>query len=340
MQTSLINRIREGLLGKKETLEQWQVATPESEKQMELGYADESAVEAQLEVIEDALEKMDEGVYGICEICHEAVDRELLQMDFTATVCLGHYTEEELRQLESELELSQVMQRAMLPQQVPSIPRYDIAAFSRPAQIVTGDYFDFLQFEDGTYGFVIADVSGHGVSAGMLMSSLQTVFHTLAPETDSPVDVLNRINRLYIHNINFSTFVTIFFAKLDPQMRTLTYASAGHNPPILYRHSTSEIAWLKPTGAAIGLVDLPNSGLESVSLREGDTLLLYTDGIIEAFNPDGTQEFGYDRLAEIVQQNDGLPANELVQKIRQALSEFTEGSLLSDDITLIACKVK
>jgi sigma-B regulation protein RsbU (phosphoserine phosphatase) len=328
------------LVEKKETIEQWQVATPEAEKQIELCFADESAVETQVQVIDDALQKMEEGVYGICEICHEAVDSELLQMDFTATVCLGHYSEDELRQLENELELSQVIQRGLLPQHVPSIPRYDIAAFSRPAQIVTGDYFDFLQFEDGTYGFVIADVSGHGVSAGMLMGSLQTVFHTLTPETDSPVDVLNRINRLYIHNINFSTFVTIFFAKLDPTSRMLSYANAGHNPPLLYRGSTNEISWLKPTGAAIGLIDIPHTRLENNQLTEGDTLLLYTDGIIEALNSDGDQQYGYDRLAEIVQQNDGLPANELVQKIRQSLSEFTQGNLLADDITLIVCKVK
>ena len=339
MQTSVINRIREGLLEKKETLEQWQVETPDSEKQLELGFSDESAVDAQLEVMEDALKKMDEGVYGICEICHEAVDTELLQMDFTATVCLGHYTEAELRQLESELELSQVIQRALLPQQVPSIPRYDIAAFSRPAQIVTGDYFDFLQFEDGTHGFVIADVSGHGVSAGMLMSSLQTVFHTLAPETDTPVDVLQRINRLYINNINVSTFVTIFFAKLDPQTRMLSYASAGHNPPLLVRSSTDEVAWLKPTGAAIGLIKDYLSRQERVQLMEGDTLLLYTDGIVEALAPEGNEQFGYDRLAGIVQQNQGLPANELTQKIRQALNEFTHGNLPADDITMIVCKV-
>ena len=339
MQTSMINRIREGLLGKKETLEQWQVETPETDKQIELGFGDESAVDTELEVIDSTLEQMDEGVYGICEICHEAVDSELLQMDFTATVCLGHYSEDELRQLESELELSQVIQRALLPQQVPTIPRYDIAAFSRPAQIVTGDYFDFLQFEDGTYGFVIADVSGHGVSAGMLMGSLQTVFHTLTPETDAPVDVLNRINRLYIHNINFSTFVTIFYAKLSPMSRMLSYANAGHNPPLLYRGSSKEIAWLKPTGPAVGLIDMPHTRLESVSLMEGDTLLLYTDGIIEALNPDGDEQFGYDRLAEIVQQNDGLPANELVQKIRQALNDFTQRNFLADDITLIACRV-
>jgi sigma-B regulation protein RsbU (phosphoserine phosphatase) len=255
-------------------------------------------------------------------------------------VCLGHYTEDELRQLESELELSQVVQRALLPQRVPSIGGFDIAAFSRPAQIVTGDYFDFLQFEDGTYGFVVADVSGHGVSAGMLMGSLQTVFHTLTPGTDSPVEVLQRINRLYIRNINFTTFVTAFFGRLDPQTRILSYASAGHNPPVLYRHSTNEIAWLKPTGAAIGLMDDYRVYLETLQLQPGDTLLLYTDGIIEALNPQGDQQFGYDRLAEIVQQNDGLAANELTQKIRQALYDFTQTTMLADDITLIVCKVR
>ncbi len=340
MQTSVINLIREGLLEKRENLEHWQVTTPEPRKQMELGFVDASAVDTELSIIDTSLEKMDEGVYGICEICHEAVDTELLQMDFTATVCLGHYTEDELRQLESELELSQIVQRALLPQKVPSITGFDIAAFSRPAQIVTGDYFDFLQFEDGTHGFVVADVSGHGVSAGMLMGSLQTIFHTLTPGTDSPVDVLQRINRLYIHNINFTTFVTAFFGRLDPQTRTLSYASAGHNPPLLYRPSTNGTAWLKPTGAAIGLMEDYRLQLENVQLQEGDTLLLYTDGIIEALNPQGNEQFGYDRLAEIIQQNEALPANELTQKIRQAVNDFTHGSLLADDITLIVCKAR
>ena len=340
MRTSLLNRIREGLLEKKESLEQWQVATPEPDKQMELGYADESAVDAQVETIDTSLEQMEEGTYGLCEICHEAVDDELLQMDFTATVCLGHYSEDELRQLESELELSQIVQRALLPQRVPPLAGYDIAAFSRPAQIVTGDYFDFLQFEDGTYGFVVADVSGHGVSAGMLMSSLQTVFHTLSPGTDSPVDVLQRINRLYIHNINFSTFVTAFFGRLDPLTRTLSYASAGHNPPLLYRGSKKETTWFRPTGAAIGLVEDYKLRLEQVDLLEGDILLIYTDGVIEALNPQGTEQFGYDRLAEILQQNENLPANEITQKIRVALNDFTQGAVLADDITIVICKVK
>lgn len=339
MQTSVINIIREGLLEKKQNLGHWQVSTPESKKHLELGFADESAVQAELELIDSSLEKIEEGVFGVCEVCHYPVDSGLLQMDYTSTVCLAHYTESELRQLEGELELSQVIQRALLPQQVPVIPGYDIAAFSRPAQIVTGDYFDFLQFEDGTRGFVVADISGHGVSAGLLMTSLQTVFHTLTPGTDSPVEVLQRINRLYIHNINFTTFVTAFFGKLDPQTRMLHYASAGHNPPLLYRRSMKQIAWLKPTGAAIGLIDDYRIQLECVQLMEGDILLLYTDGVTEALDPQGQEQFGYERLAEVVQQNDRLPANELAQKIRRALSEFTKGSVPADDITLVICRV-
>jgi sigma-B regulation protein RsbU (phosphoserine phosphatase) len=245
-----------------------------------------------------------------------------------------------LRELESELELSQTIPRALLPSSVPSINGYDVAAFSRPAQIVTGDYFDFLPFDDGTYGFVVADVSGHGVSAGMLVGSLQTVFHTLASEIDSPVDVMKRINRLYVHNINFNTFATVFFARLDPSSRTLSYASAGHNPPLLYRRSTRQMAILKPTGPAVGLVaDFPYE-MQKTQLMEGDTFLLYTDGIIEALSPDGTEQYGYDRLAEVLSQNENLPANEIVQKIRQSLSDFTQGAVLADDVTLIVCKVR
>lgn len=339
MQTSLINQIREGLLEKKETLEQWQVNTPESKKEMELGFADESAVEVELQVIDTSLEKMEEGTFGICEVCHDHVDDELLQMDFTACVCLSHYSETELRQLEGELELSQTIQRGLLPTRVPSISGYDIAAFSRPAQIVTGDYFDFLQFEDGTHGFVVADVSGHGVSAGMLMSSLQTVFHTLTPTTDSPVDVLARINHLYVHNISFNTFVTVFFAKLDPRARTLSYASAGHNPPLLHRRSTEETTWLAPTGPAVGLIGGHEYRPETYQLMQGDMLVLYTDGVVEAFSPDGSEQFGYNRLAEVIHQNEGLPSKELTGKIIQALNDFTQGSPLEDDITLVICQV-
>jgi phosphoserine phosphatase RsbU/P len=133
--------------------------------------------------------------------------------------------------------------------------------------------------------------------------------------------------------------VTLFFARLDPQARQLRYASAGHNPPLLYRSSTGQEAWLKPTGPAIGLVDEFGFQYHDVQLSQGDILLLYTDGLVEALDSKQKEQFGYDRLSEVVRQNEGLHANELVQKVRQALNDFTQGALLADDITLIVCRV-
>jgi len=339
METGITNHIQEGLAEKRANLEQWQEMATGEAKEICLCSTDESVLKTHLHVIDSSLQQIEEGTFGICEICHDPVDSELLQMDYTATVCLGHYTQDELRQLENELELSQVVQRALLPQRIPSIFGFDIAAFSRPAQIVSGDYFDFLQFRDGSHGLVVADVSGHGMSAGMLMTSLQTAFHTLVPGSDSPVEVLERINHLYIHNINFSTFVTIFFASLNPQTKMLSYANAGHNSPFIYRRSTNESIWLKPTGAAVGLMELFNVQPAKIQLMGEDIFVLYTDGVTDAITPQSNEPFGYERLAEVIRQSGDLPAEGIANKIRQALNEFAQGTLLADDVTLVVVKV-
>jgi phosphoserine phosphatase RsbU/P len=339
MEISLRSEIRKGLIEKRQTLDQWVEAAPETEKQIQLGPTGNQCIEDHLHVIDQSLQLLEDGTLGICTVCHQLVDPPLLEMDYTSSICLDHFSNEERRQLEDELQLSQVVQRAMLPQRVPVISGFDIAAFNRPAQIVGGDYFDFLNFRDDTPGLVVADVSGHGVSAGMLMTSLQTAFHTLTPEAESPVSVLERINRLYIHNINFATFVTVFFGRLDLASRVLTYANAGHNPALLYKPVTNTITWLHPTGAAIGLQEVFLVKPQTVELDEGDVLLLYTDGITEATNSSRDQ-FGSDRLAEVVRQNSDLPADGLIQRVQQAVSIFSEGSPLADDITLVVYKVQ
>ncbi len=332
-----LETIQKGLLRTRENLYHWLEATPEEKQEIQLGDSD-CCVEDHLKVINESLEKAEEGTLGICEICHQPVDEELLTMDYTATVCLGHYTEDELRQLESELEMSQLVQRALLPQQAPSIPGLNVAAFSRPAQIVGGDYFDFVPFKDGGQGFVMADVSGHGVSAGMLMTSLQTAFHTLVPAADSPLEVLERINHLYMHNINFTTFVTIFFGKLDPVTRMLTYANAGHNSAYLLRADGSE-ELLHPTGPAIGLMEGFLVHTEQVKLEPGDTFVLYTDGVTEAANRSGVQ-LGIDGLAKVVRDNVAATAEQLIQRILRAVNSFTDGIQPLDDTTLVIAKVQ
>ena len=333
-----LDTIQKGLVKTRENIYHWLEATPEEKQEIQLGSSDGCCVEDHLKVINESLEKAEEGTLGICEICHQPVDDELLTMDYTASVCLGHYSEQELRQLESELEMSQLVQRALLPQQAPRIPGFNVAAFSRPAQIVGGDYFDFVPFKDGGQGFVMADVSGHGVSAGMLMTSLQTAFHTLVPAADSPLDVLERINHLYMHNINFTTFVTIFFGKLDPRTRTFTYANAGHNSAYLL-HADGREDLLHPTGPAIGLMEGFLVHTEQVQLDPGDTLVLYTDGVTEAANHDGAQ-LGLDGLAKVVRDNVSGTAEQLIQRVLRAVNTFTDGIQPVDDTTLVIAKVQ
>jgi len=338
MKSKIYDEIQNALEQKQANIFHWVEATPAEKRQAYLGPDGETCIDEHLHVIDESLEKLKEGTLGICKICREAVDADLLRMDYTSAVCLGHFSDEELRQLESELQLSQVIQRGLLPQKVPSIEGMNIAAFSRPAQIVGGDYFDFPNFKDGAHGIVMADVSGHGVSAGMFMSSLQTAFHTLVPEASSPLDVLERINRLYIHNINFTTFVTVFFGKYDPQTRTLSYANAGHSSAYLYRPATNQEIWLQPTGPAIGLMEGFLLRMGEVKLEAGDILLLYTDGITEAANQQGVL-WGEDRLADIIRENADVSAEKVIQKVMQALKEHTNGSPLADDVTLVVCRV-
>lgn len=337
MVTDLYERIQEGLEEKQKEITEFLETAPETEKEICL-CDEEGSIEQHLHVIETSLEKIEDQTLGVCVVCHGYVDTQLLEMDYTAAVCLDHYSDEERRRLESELELSQVVQRALLPQTIPAIRGVELAAFSRPSEIIGGDYFDFFQFRDGTQGLVIADVSGHGVSAGMLMSSLQTAIRTMAPEVDTPAEILERINRFYIHNIHFTTFVTVFMACFDPVTRTLTYVNAGHNPPAVHRKETSEIRWLRPTAPAIGLAEDFHARTETIGFSDGDSLLLYTDGVTEVVNI-RNEEFGQQRLAELVQQNADRPAPDLLQAVRQALSVFGGNRPLMDDVTMVALKV-
>jgi sigma-B regulation protein RsbU (phosphoserine phosphatase) len=341
MEAKVLDHIRGRLLEKRQTVTDWLRTTPARTREVRLGSANERSVRTHLKVIDTALEKTATKTLGRCTVCHEFIDAELLEMDYTACVCIDHFSPAEIRRLEYELELSQTVQRALLPQEMPEIPGLELAAFSRPAEIVSGDYFDFFRFQGGGHGLAIADVAGKGVSASLLMASVQTALRGLAPADGSPVDVLERLNRLFLHNIQFTTFVTVFLGSFDPTTRTLTYGNAGHNPPLLFRREEKgrdAIAWLSPTGAAIGLVEAAQFTEETVELGLGDILLLYTDGVTEALNLQ-EEVFGPERLAAFADRESNASAQELVPALRRELQKFTRGQPLADDTTIIACKV-
>ena len=306
MENDIFEKIQSGLVEKKRNLDEWLKDTSEDKKRVQLGPESEETIQAQLETINNALVRVEDKSLGTCDVCHCCVETDLLEMDYTACVCLEHLSDQERRRLETELEFIQVIQRALMPQALPAIPGLDLAVFSRPAQIVSGDYFDFFQFQDGAHGLVVADAMGHGVSASLIMTSLQTALRTLVPENDSPVDVLKRVNRLFLHNANFTTFVTAFLCRFDPTGHHMAFVNAGQNPPLIYRKQSNEIGWLPPTGAAIGLAEDYELHAGTLPLAAGDMLLLYTDGVTEATNL-RQEAFGCERLAALVRHGSAGP---------------------------------
>jgi len=342
METLLLERMHNGLLQKQENLTDWIHATPPDKKKVLLGPSTEQSVHVRLDVIDDAISKAESKTLGKCEVCNEVVETELLEVDYTACVCIEHLSKEERHQLESELALAQEVQKTLLPQEVPNISGLEIAAFSRPAQIVGGDYFDFVDFSNGLHGLAIADVAGHGVSASLHMASIQALLRTLVPVNQSPAEVMRQLHKLFIHNIRFETFVTFFIGAFDSSTKTLTFSNAGHLPPLVLRNNKSKkesVEMLRPTGAAIGLVEEAEFAEKTIELHEEDLLVLYTDGVTEAVNLQN-QEFGRDRLIKLGQQVNNAPVKQVVQEIRQGLEEFSEGKPLADDTTIVICKIK
>lgn len=338
MDLNLLLQIQKSLEQKRQSVSTWLETATRDDLQALTGQAEPTAVQQELDILDQTLEKAQRGALDTCQVCHGEIEPALLELDYTACICLEDVSQEERRRLEAELEFSQTIQRALLPQKPPAPQTIDIAAFSRPADFISGDSYDFFKFRNGLDGIMIADAVGHGISAGLLMSSLQAAIRLLAPENDGPAPVLKRINRLFLHNYKFTTFATVFLASFDAATGNLTYSSAGHNPALLYCPSDGALTLLPPTGPAVGLVEVFKSATEIVRLKPGDTLLLYTDGVTEAHNLQ-REEFGLDRLTEIVQQQANDSAEELLHAVRLELGRFLNGVPLEDDVTLVAFKV-
>lgn len=341
MEAPILERISTGLLEKRVGLTEWLRTTPSHKKGVLLGPSTDQAVHTHLSAIDNSITEAESGTLGLCEVCQDYVETDLLEVDYTACVCIAHFSEEDVRHLENELELAQSVQKALLPQEVPIIPSLEIAAFSRPAQIVGGDYFDFIEFGSGTHCLAIADVAGHGVSASLNMASIQAMLRAIVPVNHSPAEVIRQMHKLFIHNIRFTTFVTFFIGAFNPTTKTLTYCNAGHNPPIVLQKRKSgkgSIVWLNPTGAAIGLVEEAEFGEKTLSLHEGDLLVMYTDGVTEAMNPQN-EEFGNERLVAMIERLYQSTPKEVVRGIREGLENFSGGQPLADDTTVLVCRI-
>jgi sigma-B regulation protein RsbU (phosphoserine phosphatase) len=340
MQESTLKDVRESLEQRRSTLSQWLKEAEVEEKSLGLGPEQEPAVAMHLSKLDEAIASADAGTLGLCTVCHDYVDSSRLEVDYTASVCLDHLSPEEASGLERELELAQTVQRSFLPQAEPSIPGLEVAAFTRPAQFVGGDYFDFIRFATGDYGLAVGDVAGHGVSASLHMAGLQALFRAIVPTMASPAEVVSQVHRLFVHNSHYPTFVTFFLAAYAAASREFRYCNAGHNPPLLIRRGApggGHVERLGPTGAAIGLVETGAFGERSLSLAAGDLLVLYTDGVVEASDAEGHQ-FGTEGLLEAVASTAGPTPKDVIRSVTQGLERFAGGRPLPDDTTLVVCR--
>jgi len=329
----VVQLLKENLLQRMQNISEFLKRASKSAVSTRMGPHERNEVDNQLHTFDQLIRKAEDETLGQCDICHQPVDTSRLEMDYNACVCLEHLSGEERAKLENDLELSQKVQQALLPHTFSDIKGWELAAFSQPARIVGGDYFDFLHFKDGAHAIVIADVMGKGMPASMLMSNLQASLRIIIPENSNPAEVLNKINHLFCHNIRLTKFVTIFLAQFDETTRTLTYGSAGHNPPLLLR-SNGSIEWLLPTGAAIGLIEQPSFYSNSLTLQRGDRLLLYTDGVVESFNQK-EELFGDDRLARFFKESADLTPSQVIASLRENLQTFTQKNTPLDDTTII-----
>lgn len=334
MDQEYFEKFRSELVQHRDKLMEW-LNGDANHQEVHLGGHSTKEVLKAVSELKDALEHIEQGNFGECTVCHETVDPELLELDYTQSVCLSHYPEEQLRALENDLELASKVQRELLPCCVPTLPDIQIAFHAEPARIVGGDYFDFFAFKNGHQGVAIADVMGKGLPASMLMSNLQASLRILGPQYGELDSLMAKLNELFQRNLKLIRFITIFLAAIDSKTGTVEYCNGGHHPPILFEAASGKIHWLKPTGPAIGLTRDAEFKSETVKISKGDVLLLYTDGLVESHNGSG-EEFGEDRVAALVKENHHESAETIVKKLREDGLNFA--SRFQDDMTLMAIK--
>jgi len=248
----------------------------------------------------------------------------------------------EIERKNTELQIAADIQKSFLPSEIAPLIGFDIAATSIPAKEVGGDFFDVIPFalvpmKDHKTGILIADVSGKGIPAALFMALSRVIMRVNSFWHSHPADVLRDANGTISENTKTGMFVTLFYAVIDEELRQVTYANAGHNPPMVYRVRDGTIEELGTTGVALGIMETAKYTEQVCILSPGDILLLYTDGITEADN-EAESMFGEERLREGLIRYHNLPARGIMDSVLDDVRAFVAGYPQSDDITLMVLK--
>ena len=242
----------------------------------------------------------------------------------------------ERERLERELALASEIQQRFQPTAPPQIAGYELQGISFPCYEIGGDYYDFIEREDGRLVIALGDVSGKGTAAALLMSSLHAAIHAQSASHDSLSATISAVNRYLADNIPANRFVTLFYAELEPDSGSLSFLNAGHNPPLIV-HAAGTVEQLASGGLPLGIKRDAEYREGRTQLQLGDVLVVYSDGVTEAVSPSG-EEFGPTRLYEVVSRNVEASAAGIRDRIESSLTKFSQGTSAADDITLVIVK--
>jgi len=289
-----------------------------------------------LREVDSALERMEAGSYGVCEACHEPIEKDRLLADPLVCYCLDHLTPDERRALEYDLELASEVQRKLLPRQDWSFDGWEACYHYQPKGMVSGDYCDIIVREEGARElfFLLGDVSGKGVAASILMAQLHAIFHTLVA-TGLPVpDMMARASRIFCENTLCPFFATLVCGRARPTGE-IELSNAGHCAVLVARDG--HITRLEATSVPLGMFCTSTYPVQKIQLSAGNTLLLYTDGVSEARAANG-EEFGERGLMNALTKHQATAPRGLIEACLDDLHAFRSSAPLADDLTVMAIR--
>ncbi len=245
----------------------------------------------------------------------------------------------ENEKLKQQMEIASAIQESLFPQEIPLHPAIEIHGYSDACDETGGDYYDVFDLGEGRLGFVVGDISGHGIGAALLMTTARAFLKALLKNDEDYMRVFFNLNNMLEEDMDDARFMTMFFGVID-QERKFSYISAGHEPPLLYRASTGEFSELESTGTVLGMMDEMDFELEGpIDLESGDVLVLFTDGVFEAMN-EKNEEFGRKRTQEAIECSRSETPERISELLISQVLSFCGNAPRRDDITLIVGKVK
>lgn len=287
-----------------------------------------------LQEVDAALHRMDTGTFGLCETCADPIETDRLLADPLTRFCLDHLTAPEQRALEQDLALASRIQRELLPKPDARLDGWQFAYHYQPAGPVSGDYCDLIAGPGGDPYFVIGDVSGKGVAAAMLMSHLNATLRTLISMSMPLAGVVEHASRIFCESTLPTSYATLVCGRALPSGQ-LEVCNAGHPPALLV--GRDGITRLDATGLPIGMFCSERFSSHTVRPGPGDTLLLYTDGLIEAQDPEG-RDYGIERLLAAALSAAGSPPATMIEACLRDLASFRARAALRDDLTIMAVR--